>query len=229
MYVTKFQTTLTSKFPRDQSDGILWGFICEMVSPGSSSTDNGNRIFSQPDIPVAATPSPLDRVNLLVPNIVPSPIKPVNTNNTSTTSTSVSPSVTVGMGPTGGLMMGSDIANALFAAGKFPSPSSLMGLGADPGRSSLAMSNMFISPIGFKMDQISILKPISISTTSASAVAPTSICNNNNSIINNPIPGPSKIPDVTSSSVTVTQSDLGNFTVPESLDKNCTKTSGQVL
>ena len=49
------------------------------------------------------------------------------------------------------------------------------------------------------------------------------------SIINNPIPGPSKIPDVTSSSVTVTQSDLGNFTVPESLDKNCTKTSGEVL
>jgi hypothetical protein len=27
----------------------------------------------------------------------------------------------------------------------------------------------------------------------------------------------------------VTQSDLGNFTVPESLDKNCTQTSGQVL
>lgn len=226
--VTKFQTTLTSKFPRDQSDGVLWGFICEMVSPGSSNTDNGNRVFSQPDPPVTATASPLDRVNLLVPNIVPSSIKPLNTNNTSTTSTNVSPSVTVGMGPTG-LMMGSDIANALYAAGKFPSPSSLMGLGADPGRASLAMGNMFISPIGFKMDQISILKPISMSTTSASAATTTSSCNNNNSIINNPIPGPSKIPDVTSPSVTVTQSDLGKFTVPENLDKNCTKTSGQVL
>jgi hypothetical protein len=229
--VTKFQTTLTSKFPRDQSDGVLWGFICEMVCRGSSSTDNGNRVFSQPDIPVSvtATSSPLDRVNLLVPNIVPSSIKPLNTNNTSTTSTNVSPSVTMGMGPTGGLMMGSDIANALFAAGKFPSPSSLMGLPADPGRASLAMGNMFLSPIGFKMDQISILKPISISTTSASASTPTSSCNNNNSIINNPVAGPSKIPDITSPSVTVTQSDVGNFTVPESLDKNCTKTSGQVM
>lgn len=229
--VTIFQTTLTSKFPRDQSDGVLWGFVCEMVCPGSSSTDNGNRVFSQPDIPVSvpATPGALDRVNLLVPNIVPSSIKSVNANNSNTTSTNVSPSVTVGMGPTGGMMMGPDIANALFAAGKFSSPSSLMGLAADPGRASLAMGNMFISPIGFKMDQISILKPISISTTSASAAAPTSSCNNNNSIINNPVPGPSKIPDVTSPSVTVTQSDLGNFTVPESLDKNCTKTSGQVL
>ncbi|GFG35992.1 hypothetical protein Cfor_03573 [Coptotermes formosanus] len=230
-YLDKLKTTLTSKFPRDQSDGVLWGFICEMVCPGSRATDNGNRVFSQPDIPatVTATPSPLDRVNLLVPNIVPSSIKPVSSNNTGTTTTNVSPSVTMGMGPTGGLMMGSDIANALFAAGKFPSPSSLMGLAADHGRASLAMGNMFISPLGFKMDQISILKPISVSTTSASAATPTSSCNNNNNIINNPVPGPSKIPDVTSPSVTVTQSDVGNFTVPESIDKNCTKTSGQVI
>lgn len=213
-FVIIFQTTLTSKFPRDQSDGILWGFIREMVCPGSSSTENGNRVFSPPEIPIAisTTPAPLERVNLLVPNVVPSSMQPVNSNSTSTTSTSTSPSVTVGMGPAGGLMMGSDIANALFATGKFPSPSSLMGLGTDPGRASLAMSNMFISPIGFKMDQISILKPVSISTASTPTTS-TSSCNNNNNtssnVTNSPIPGPSKIADVTSPSVKVTQTDLG--------------------
>ncbi|XP_021929508.1 MPN domain-containing protein-like isoform X2 [Zootermopsis nevadensis] len=222
-YLDKLKTTLTSKFPRDQSDGILWGFIREMVCPGSSSTENGNRVFSPPEIPVAisTTPAPLERINLLVPNVVPSSMQPVNSNSTSTTSTSTSPSMTVGMGPAGGLMMGSEIANALFATGKFPSPSSLMGLGTDPGRASLAMSNMFISPIGFKMDQISILKPLSISTastptTSSSSCNNNSTNNNNNnnnntsgSVTNSPIPGPSKIADVTSPSVKVTQTDLG--------------------
>lgn len=194
-----------------------------MVCPGSSSTENGNRVFSPPEIPVAisTTPAPLERINLLVPNVVPSSMQPVNSNSTSTTSTSTSPSMTVGMGPAGGLMMGSEIANALFATGKFPSPSSLMGLGTDPGRASLAMSNMFISPIGFKMDQISILKPLSISTastptTSSSSCNNNSTNNNNNnnnntsgSVTNSPIPGPSKIADVTSPSVKVTQTDLG--------------------
>ncbi|XP_069691645.1 MPN domain-containing protein-like [Periplaneta americana] len=233
-YLDKLKTTLTSKFPRDQSDGILWGFIREMVCPGTNSSENGNKVFSPPEIPVAitSTPTPLERVNLLVPNVVPSSMKAGSTSNTCTTSTSTSPSVTVGVGPAGGLMMGSDIANALFATGKFPSPSSLMGLAADPGRASLAMSNMFISPIGFKMDQISILKPIAISTT-ASSTTPTSSCINNNTnsgnINNNPVPGPSKITDVTTTPLKVSQTDIGNFTVPESLDKNCTKTSGQVL
>jgi hypothetical protein len=126
-------------------------------------------------------------------------------------------------------MMGSDIANALFATGKFPSPSSLMGLAADPGRTGLAMSNMFLSPIGFKMDQISILKPIAISST-ATPTTPTSSSNNNTSTATNtPVPGPSKIADVTSPSAKVTQTDMGNFTLPESLDKNRTKTSGQLL
>jgi hypothetical protein len=220
LFVIIFQTTLTSKFPRDQSDGILWGFIREMVSPGSGSTENGSRVFSAPEIPIAisTTPAPMERVNLLVPNVVPSSMQPVNSNSTSTTSTSSAPSVTVGMGPAGGLMMGSDIANALFATGKFPSPSSLMGLGTDPGRAGLAMSNMFISPIGFKMDHISILKPVSISTASTPTTS-TSSCNNNsnnnnnnnnnNSNTNSPVPGPSKVADVTSPSMKVAQTDLG--------------------
>lgn len=202
-----------------------------MVCPRSSNTENGNRVSRTPEIPVAisTTQTPMERVSLLVPNIVPSSIKPVNTNSTSTTSTSTTPSVAVGMGPTGGLMMGSDIANALFATGKFPSPSSLMGLAADPGRTGLAMSNMFLSPIGFKMDQISILKPIAISST-ATPTTPTSSSNNNTSTATNtPVPGPSKIADVTSPSAKVTQTDMGNFTLPESLDKNRTKTSGQLL
>jgi hypothetical protein len=222
-----FQTTLTSKFPRDQSDGILWGFIREMVCPGSSSTENGNNIFSPPEIPVAIStmPAPLERISLLVPSVVPSSMKPVNSNSTGSTSTSTSPSVTAGMGPAG-LMMGSDIASALFATGKFPSPSSLMGLAADPGR---AMSNMFISPVGFKMDQISILKPVSASTASTPTTSTSSCNNTSSSVTNSPIPGPSKIVDVTSPSVKVTQTDLGNFTVPESVDKNCIKSSGQVL
>ncbi|KAJ9577212.1 hypothetical protein L9F63_006186, partial [Diploptera punctata] len=118
-YLDKLKTTLTSKFPRDQSDGILWGFIREMVCPGSGT--------------------PIERVNLLVPNVVPSSIKSISANSTSTTSTSTSPSVTVGVGPASSLMMGSDIANALFATGKFPSASSLMGLATDPSRASLAM------------------------------------------------------------------------------------------
>ncbi|PSN55433.1 hypothetical protein C0J52_05687 [Blattella germanica] len=225
-------TTLTSKFPRDQSDGILWGFIREMVCPGSTSTENGNRVFTAPELPVgiSSTPGSLERVNLLVPN-VPSSMKSLNASSTCTTSTSTSPSVSVGVGPTGNLMMGSEIANALFATGKFPSASSLMGLTTDPGRASLAMNNMFISPLSFKMDQISILKPIAISSSASPTTSTSSAGNNanNNSvtIANNPVPGPSKVTDLSATGIKA--SDLVNFTMPESLDKNCTKTSGQVL
>ncbi|CAG2057327.1 unnamed protein product, partial [Timema podura] len=143
------QTTLTSKFPRDQSDGILWSFIQELVCPGGGGGGSENRPFNPTEIPstVNTTPS-LDRVSLLVPNV---PMIKTTANNTSNnnsisvgnnTSNNINIATTSTITATGGLVIGSDIASALFATGKFPSPSSLMGLTADPARGILGTTGL---------------------------------------------------------------------------------------
>ncbi|XP_067002459.2 MPN domain-containing protein isoform X2 [Anabrus simplex] len=216
-YLDKLKTTLSSKFPRDQSDGILWGFIRDLVCQAAGAapptpaaapengTAVGNRIFSAPDPPTSMntnSSSAMDRVNLLVPNIpMPTSTTPMKPNNNSPSS-----------------ILGSDIANALFATGKFPSPSSLMGLTPESARSMLTannLSNMFMPPMGFKMDSISILKPLGSANS-------------------NPLPSTSKaspnlLADVTATPVKTAQSEPSNFATPENLDKNCTITSGHVM
>nr|CAD7201045.1 unnamed protein product [Timema douglasi] len=217
-------TTLTSKFPRDQSDGILWSFVQELVCPGGGGSEN--RPFNPTEIPstVNTTPS-LDRVSLLVPNV---PMIKTTANSTSNnnsisvgnnTSNNINIATTSTITTTSGLVIGSDIASALFATGKFPSPSSLMGLTADPSRgilgtTGLTMGNMFIPPVGFKFDNISVLKPLSNSNA-------------------NPIPSTSKSStnissEIISSAVKLTPVEPPNFVAPENLDKSCTVTSGQI-
>nr|CAD7257219.1 unnamed protein product [Timema shepardi] len=217
-------TTLTSKFPRDQSDGILWSFVQELVCPGGGGSEN--RPFNPTEIPstVNTTPS-LDRVSLLVPNV---PMIKTTANSTSNnnsisvgnnTSNNINIATTSTITTTSGLVIGSDIASALFATGKFPSPSSLMGLTADPtrgilGTTGLTMGNMFIPPVGFKFDNISVLKPLSNSNA-------------------NPIPSTSKSStnissEIISSAVKLTPVEPPNFVAPENLDKSCTVTSGQI-
>ncbi|KAJ8875325.1 hypothetical protein PR048_023220 [Dryococelus australis] len=307
--------TLTSKFPRDQSDGILWSFIQELVAPGSSGTESRTKTPMEISS-IVSTSAPVERVNLLVPSIpVPASLKAgasggiitsanissviagganvgsliTGTGNvgsiiaggnigsviagggnmgsviTSGTASTIGSVITSGSAnsiggviasggastigsvitaggsgslssiiassgssnagvsntitPTTSLMIGSDIASALFASGNFPTPSSLIGLSGESSRTMLgapgiAMGGIFIPPVGFKLDNISVLKPISMSTA-------------------NPIPSTSKsVPNIPSDlippGVKLAQVDSATFVAPESLDKNCTVTSGHV-
>ncbi|GLG95109.1 Uncharacterized protein GBIM_02152 [Gryllus bimaculatus] len=213
-YLEKLKTTLTSKFPRDQSDGILWGFIRDLVCPEAGGSDDHASLLAKaftidtPAPAVSSSPSTLDRVNLLVPTIpLPSNMKTSNSN-------SIAGSISATL--SSNLLMGSDIANALFATGKFPSPTSLMGLTSEASRSILGasnLSNMFMSPMGFKMDSVSILKPIS--TVNAAPLPSTSKSS------------PSLGSDITVQPVKVNQGD-NLFPAPENLEKKCTVTGGQV-
>ncbi|XP_063242924.1 MPN domain-containing protein isoform X2 [Bacillus rossius redtenbacheri] len=319
-YLDKLKTSLTSKFPRDQSDGILWSFIQELVAPGSAGTES--RTFSPMDISsIVSTSAPVERVNLLVPSVTAS-LKPgatggviagsvgsiiaggsigsiitsgnsgaalgsvITSGGAGTTLGSVITSCSAGStlgsiitsggagstlgsvitsgsagslgsvitgSSTGGLgsilasgsagttlgslitgssagtnttitpatslMIGSEFASALFASGKFPAPSSLVGLSGDSSRAmlgtpSLAMGGIFIPPVGFKLDNISLLKPISVGAA-------------------NPMPSTSKsIPNLSSdiipAGMKLAQIDSTTFVAPENLDKNCTVTSGHM-
>lgn len=141
-YLEKLKTTLSSKFPRDQNDGVLWGFIKEII--GYSGDDK------------------IDTTTLLsVPNLTAKP------------QTSL-PSITTPSSLSSNLMLTSNLANVLFSSGKFPSPSSLLGLPDPLAQSTLAANNMFLSPSLFKMQDL--LKPLSTSSpipsTSKSDIKP---------------------------------------------------------
>jgi hypothetical protein len=60
------------------------------------------------------------------------------------------------------LMLPTDISNLLFNSGKFPTPSSLLGLPDPMAHSTLAANNMFLSTNLFKMQEL--LKPLSTSS-----------------------------------------------------------------
>ncbi|XP_054284456.1 MPN domain-containing protein-like isoform X2 [Macrosteles quadrilineatus] len=102
-YLDKLKTTLTSKFPRDQSDGKLWAYLSELVMPGSTGET------SPPSVP--ASPSP-----------TPSP--------STSSATSSASALGLNIPKAGASLFSAEIANALFSAGKFPTPASLMGLSA---------------------------------------------------------------------------------------------------
>ncbi|XP_050306119.1 MPN domain-containing protein CG4751-like isoform X2 [Anthonomus grandis grandis] len=75
--------------------------------------------------------------------------------------------------PTSGLgMLSSDISSLLFNAGKYSTPSSLLGLPDPMAHSTLAANNMFLQTNLFKMQEL--LKPFSSSTASPSSSAKTS-------------------------------------------------------
>ncbi|XP_046676788.1 MPN domain-containing protein-like isoform X3 [Homalodisca vitripennis] len=105
-YLDKLKTTLTSKFPRDQSDGKLWRYLSELVMPGSTgelapptvSTLQMHCLSSSPSTSAAAA---------------------------AVASTSMGLSI-----PKASSLFSAEIANALFSASKFPTPASLMGLSA---------------------------------------------------------------------------------------------------
>ncbi|XP_073986776.1 MPN domain-containing protein isoform X2 [Rhodnius prolixus] len=109
-YLEKMKTSLTSKFPRDQNDGLLWNILCEAVCPSG---------VVQPLQPTPPT---------LPPITVPSASKATAT----TSGHSITGHSTTGQQypppppPPPPTYLGAEIASALFATGKFPT--SLMGL-----------------------------------------------------------------------------------------------------
>ncbi|XP_014251670.1 MPN domain-containing protein isoform X2 [Cimex lectularius] len=92
-YLEKLKASLSSKFPRDQSDGLLWSLLSDLVCPNSS----GN-----PPLPFIP-PSTSTAMPITVPKAV---------GGAPTTSG-------VNMGSPSGYLA-ADIASALFATGKFP-------------------------------------------------------------------------------------------------------------
>ncbi|KAL1124157.1 hypothetical protein AAG570_001927 [Ranatra chinensis] len=108
-YLEKLKTSLSSKFPRDQNNGLLWNYLSEMISPGST----GETRQPTPHIP---PPPPLTSSVTLASSSLPITI-PSATKATSATSALPG-------------YLGAEIASALFATGKFPT--SLMGLSFPP-------------------------------------------------------------------------------------------------
>lgn len=127
-YLEKLKTTLSSKFPRDQSD--LWGYIKEII--GYTGEDVS-------EAPLLAVP----KITTSLPGLT----------TTSANLNSLSSN----------LMLTSNIANVLFQSGKFPSATSLLGLGDPMSQATLNANNMFLSPSLFKMqDSLNLLKPLSM-------------------------------------------------------------------
>lgn len=58
-YLEKLKTTLSSKFPRDHNDGILWGFIKEIIGyTGEDKTENNATLLAAPTVPKISTSLP---------------------------------------------------------------------------------------------------------------------------------------------------------------------------
>lgn len=136
-FLEKLKTTLSSKFPRDQNDGVLWGFIKEIIGYSGDEKIDTTALLQVPNL-----------------NIKPQ-ISPVSSLPPLSSATSLSSN----------LMLTSNLANVLFSSGKYPTPSSLLGLPDPMAQSTLAANNMFLSPSLFKMqDTLNLLKPLSSSS-----------------------------------------------------------------
>lgn len=76
-YLEKFKTTLSSKFPREQSDGVLWGFIKEIIGYTGEDTTDNTTLLAVPSVsmkiptslPPLSTASPLSSNLMLTSNI----------------------------------------------------------------------------------------------------------------------------------------------------------------
>jgi proteasome lid subunit RPN8/RPN11 len=123
LYIDKLKSTLISKFPRDESETVLWRFIRDALGYHTEEND----------------------CLLSIPSISKSPMLP-NLNSSLNSN----------------LMLPTDISNLLFNSGKFPTPSSLLGLPDPMAHSTLAANNMFLSTNLFKMQEL--LKPLSTSS-----------------------------------------------------------------
>uniref|UniRef100_A0A1B6DKE7 MPN domain-containing protein n=3 Tax=Clastoptera arizonana TaxID=38151 RepID=A0A1B6DKE7_9HEMI len=113
-YLDKLKTTLSSKFPRDQTEGTLWDYLSELVCPGSTGVTQPPQVNSLP------TPLP----------------------------------ISIPATPKASSLFTAEIANALFATGKFPSPASLIGLSAmfpPAPPSSLSILKPLVPPSPSKM------------------------------------------------------------------------------
>ncbi|KAK3931366.1 MPN domain-containing protein [Frankliniella fusca] len=158
-YLEKLKATLSPKFPRDQTDGVLWGFIRQLVTPGSEEKDDdGNvKVYTPETTTVITTNTSTSTTStcpttLVVPLVVPgsrnsgctSVTNSINSNSlgtaNSTTSALSSTNTT-----SAGFFLGSDMTSAIIAAGKLPAGTSLMSV--LPGNN----QNMFISPLGLNL------------------------------------------------------------------------------
>ena len=152
-YLEKLKATLSPKFPRDQTDGVLWGFIRQLVTPGSEERDSdGNVKVYKPETTIVTTittPTTSSGSSTLVVPVVSvgnrnssactSVGSSLNANcHTSATSTSSSTN-------TSNFFLGSDMTSAIIAAGKLPAGTSLMSV--LPGNN----QNMFLSPLGLNL------------------------------------------------------------------------------
>lgn len=152
-YLDKLKTSLLSKFPRDESETSLWGFVRHLL--GFKPLE---------DEPVLSIPS-VTKSSQLLPPVTMSP----------------------------NMMLTSDIANALFSSGKFPSATSLLGLPDPMAHSTLAANNMFLSTNLFKMQEL--LRPLS--TSSPISTQSTSSASSSTKSMAEPTILPIKIPNET--------------------------------
>ncbi|KAJ1519827.1 hypothetical protein ONE63_004073 [Megalurothrips usitatus] len=155
-YLEKLKATLNPKFPRDQTDGSLWGFIRQLVTPGSEERDSDGHVkVFKPETTTTvtsttpATTSSTCSATLVVPVVVPggrnSVCTAVSSNSINSNCLNAVNSTTSTSTTTSGFFLGSDMTSAILAAGKLPAGTSLMSV--LPGNN----QNMFLSPVGMNM------------------------------------------------------------------------------
>lgn len=103
----RLQASVSSKFPRDQSDGLLWNLLSQLVCPSAVPTGASTLLNLAPPS-TSAMP-------ITVPKATTSTNQPQQPSPTPQTSQAVQPPY-----------LGAELASALLASGKFPP--SLIGL-----------------------------------------------------------------------------------------------------
>ncbi|BES89265.1 Mov34 [Nesidiocoris tenuis] len=127
-YLEKMKTSVTSKFPRDQSDGLLWNLLSQLVCPSASTSNSvalslgtpstsGMPISVPISIPITVPKASVSSSTHQVAQTQPTP------STSQQTPQSPQPSASTSMQPP---YLGAELASALLASGKFPP--SLIGL-----------------------------------------------------------------------------------------------------
>ncbi|XP_034230935.1 MPN domain-containing protein-like isoform X2 [Thrips palmi] len=173
-YLEKLKATLSPKFPQDQVDGSLWGYIRQLVTPGSEERDSDGNIKVY--APETSIPSTTTTATATTSTCSSSLMVPVQVGNKSLSCTSVSNSVNSNCHSaanstsstncsSSGFFLGSDMTSAILAAGKLPAGTSLMSV--LPGNN----QNMFISPLGLNLLNNTTNKGCKTTCTSGSNVS----------------------------------------------------------
>uniref|UniRef100_A0A0A9X488 MPN domain-containing protein CG4751 n=1 Tax=Lygus hesperus TaxID=30085 RepID=A0A0A9X488_LYGHE len=104
-YLEKMKSSVSSKFPRDQSDGLLWNLMSQLVCPSAATSGTSTQL--------TLAPPSTSAMPITIPKATTSSNPPAPTPQSSQTS----------MQPP---YLGAELASALLASGKFPP--SLIGL-----------------------------------------------------------------------------------------------------